>query len=57
LYRRLRRGKEQRHTHEELLEIINDIWEIQSEGKKCLLYQKGEANSGDTAKEFDCDET
>ena len=57
MYRRLRRGKEPRHTHEELLEIINDIWEIQSEGKKSPLYQKGEANSGDTAEEFDCDET
>jgi len=54
MYRRLRRGKEPRHSHEE---IINNIWEIQSEGKKLPLYQKGEANSGDTAEEFDCDET
>lgn len=52
MYRRLRRrGKEPQLTHEELLEIINDIWEIESQSKLLPLYEKG--NSGDTAEEFD----
>jgi hypothetical protein len=42
LYRRLRRrGKEPQLTHEEILEIINDIWEIESVGKVYPLYVKG----------------
>jgi len=51
VYRRLRRGRKPQHSHEELLEIINDIWELQSEGKKYPLYVKGLVEEGDKDEE------
>lgn len=43
--RRLRRGKKPQLTHEEILEMLNDTWDVDSQCKLLPLYTKGDSNN------------